>query len=127
MSKSYRFLTASGLLFLLIFPPLAFSAYSIGARTLIQLFVLPLLIIWAFRQIHLGKFPKPSTALSWTILILTFYIIASAIFSIYTHRSLTELRNVLGYIALFFLVITYARSLNQIRNLFWILAVLGSI
>jgi len=125
MSRTSRILSTLGILFLLTYPPIAFSAYGIGSRTLIQLIVLLIFFLWFASQILQGRFPIPGNSFAWLLVALTAYLIASSYLSIYFHCSATELRNILSYFAIFLIAIRFLTDSYSLRRYLWILALLG--
>jgi tetratricopeptide (TPR) repeat protein/O-antigen ligase len=91
-----------------------------------QFVTLFLLVLWLLGNIHQGRFPLPGNALSWSLVVLSGYLIVSSAFSVYPHRSWLELANVLSYVVVFILLVDYIESPSQVRVMLWILAILGS-
>jgi putative inorganic carbon (HCO3(-)) transporter len=127
MSRVLSITLLVSLLLILVYAPIALSAYSLVSRTLIQFAVLAMFAAWLLSQIRQNRIPLPGNLLSWLLTIVVLYLISSTIFSIYPHRSATELRSTISYFGIFVLTIVTVKKMSQIRTILWILAVLGGV
>ena len=115
------------ILFLIIFPAMAYGAVETWSLTILYIVVIFALTITIIKGIRKGKVIHYSSPIDAFILLFFTLEIFSVFFSVYPYISQISLYKSISYIIVFYYVINNLRARKQLFTIVWILVVFGSL
>jgi tetratricopeptide (TPR) repeat protein len=128
MASIYNRLIEIGVILLIVLTPIYYGSIDLAAVTIIEIVILFMLLVWAFEMVVQGNFVLRRTPLDIVILLFCVYsVISTLLFSKYTYASYMGLSFVLCISALYFIITNHVRSISQLKRLFVVIVLVGSI
>jgi len=117
-----------GIILLIVLTPIYYGSVDLLAVTIIELAILFMLLVWTVEMVVQGNFVLRRTLLDIVILLFCVYsVISTLFFSKYTYASYMGLSFVLCISALYFIITNHVRSIPQLKRLFVVILLSGSI
>jgi len=115
------------LLFLLIFPPVAYGAVEIWSVTVVHVVVIVVATLFVIQMVAKGNITLYRTPVDLLVLLFLILVVFSVFLSVYTYASRIALYKILSYIVIFYLVINIIMTQKQLNVLLWAIVLFGSL
>lgn len=115
------------LLFLLIFPPVAYGAVEIWSVTVVHVVVIVAATLFTIQMAAKGQITLYRTPVDLLVFLFLILAVFSVFLSVYPYASRIALYKILSYIAIFYLVINIIKTQKQLNVLIWAIVLFGSL